>query len=100
MMRGCKWTDRAERDLNAGRTWYEHQRQGLGEDFAAEVMAAIEISRERPESVPEIRKGVRGIRCNRFPYRIYFDVELDGIVILAIYHTSRNPDRWADPARD
>jgi toxin ParE1/3/4 len=93
-------TKRAIRDLAAARDWYDQRDVSLGNRFLDEVLLAIRAARERPQSFPEVRTTVRGVRCKKYPYRIYFTVESDRIVILAVYHTARDPARWDDVIRD
>ena len=63
------------------------------------MLDAVAVARERPESCPAVGGRTRAIRCRRFPYRVYFRVEPDRILILAVYHTAREPDRWDDGSR-
>jgi plasmid stabilization system protein ParE len=99
-MVGYEFTDRAARDFEAARSWYDQRSNKLGRRFVDDVVSSIETIRERPESFPVVRRGVRATRCRKFPYRIYFDVLGDRVALLAIYHTSRRPDRWDDPDRE
>jgi hypothetical protein len=46
-----------------------------------------------------IEPGVRAIGCVGFPYRIYYEIRAGKIVIRAVYHTARDPSRWADEDR-
>lgn len=92
-MRSYEFTERAVSDLARARNWYDRLRDGLGNQFIDAVLAAIRIARERPTSCPSVRKGVRAVRCSRFPYRVYFETHL------AVYHTARNARRWNDPDR-
>jgi toxin ParE1/3/4 len=94
------FTDRALRDLASARAWYDRQDPKLGNQFIDDVLAAIRVARTRPISFPEIANGIRGVRCSRFPYRVYYDVQADRIQIAAVYHTARDPSRWNDPDRE
>ena len=98
-MRSYGLTQRAERDLLAARSYYDQSSVKLGNRFVDAVFDVVTIARERPESCPVVGSGARAIRCRRFPYRVYFRVEPDRIVILAVYHTAREPDRWDDGSR-
>jgi plasmid stabilization system protein ParE len=100
VIRDYDWTDRAIRDLAAAREWYDRRDVDLGNQFVDDVLKAIRIARERPGSCPLIRPNVRGVRCGRFPYRIYFEIIDERVFVLAIYHTARRPDRWDDPDRE
>ncbi len=93
-------TARAEEDLRSVRSWYEQLGQGLGKRVLDAILDVIQLSRQRPTSFPEVRDGIRVARCRRFPYRIYFAVTDAGISVLAVYHTSRDPERWDDPDRE
>lgn len=96
-MRGYELTERAVRDLQTARDWYDRQSVDLGNRFIDAVLAAIRIARERPYSLPEIEDGARRVRCDRFPFHVYFEVLSDNrIRVLAVYHTSRDPNRWDD----
>ena len=92
-------SERAVRDLAHAREWYDRVSVDLGNRFIDAVLPAVRSARERPHSCPVVRNGIRGIRCKRFPYRVYFDVADDRVVVLAVYHTARNPRLWDDPER-
>ena len=98
-MRDYELTDRAVLDLAAARDWYDQHGTELGNRFLDAAYEAIRIARERPESCPEIHRGVRGIRCRRFPYRVYFESGPEKIIVLSVYHTARDPQRWNDDRR-
>ena len=90
---------RAVRDIETAQDWYDLKNLQLGNEFFDEVLLAIRAAREHPLSYPEIEPGVRGVRCARFPFRVYYEVKVDRVVIRAVYHTSRHPALWDDPDR-
>jgi len=92
-------TDRAVRDISAARRWYDQASTDLGNRFVDEVLLAIRAARERPHSFPIVQSDKRAVRCRKFPYRVYFEEFRGHIVVLAVYHTSRNPSLWDDPDR-
>ena len=98
-MRSYGLTRQAERDLRAARDYYDQASVELGNRFIDAIRSAIAVARERPESCPMVDQRTRAIRCNRFPYRVYFRIEPDRVLILAVYHTARDPDRWDDRPR-
>jgi len=51
---------------------------------------------EAPLSYPHIRKKVRRALIRRFPFGIYYIVEGDDIVVLAVMHGRRDPAKWRD----
>jgi hypothetical protein len=44
----------AAADVEAARTWYDEQRNGLGDEFVAAVESGVELVIEFPEAFPEI----------------------------------------------
>src|SRR5665213_1247338 len=89
----------AEADIARAHQWYEDQRPGLGDDFALCIEAALHAIRERPVSFPKVRKNVRRILIKRFPYLILFIEHPSVIIVIGIFHTSRNPVLWRNRAR-
>jgi plasmid stabilization system protein ParE len=74
--------------------WYEEKRQGLAHEFMTEVERCVSLITEHPYLYATIHKDIRRIVANRFPYSVYFRVEVHRIVILAIFHSSRDPATW------
>jgi plasmid stabilization system protein ParE len=73
--------------------WYENQRQGLGSEFRLEVKRALQLAQNNPERFPKVRQQARQIRLRRFSkYSIYFAVNGETLSVLAVYHSSRNPE--------
>ncbi len=92
-------TERARKHVREARAWYEAQARTLGDQLVDEVFETIDTIVQRPTSFPEVKPGVRGARCDRFPYKIYYRIRANGIRVLAVYHLRRDPDRWDDPNR-
>lgn len=82
----------AELEFFRAIAWYEQERPGLGQDFAHEVMQALEHAAEQPELFRKARGSARKIRLKRFKaYRIYFAVKDDVLSAISVFHGSRNP---------
>lgn len=89
----------AEADIAHAYAWYEAQRPGLGDDFMLCIEAAIEAIADRPASFPMIRGATRRALVRRFPYLVLFAELPDVITVVGVFHTSRNPKRWAPRIR-
>jgi plasmid stabilization system protein ParE len=76
------------------RRWYEKQRPGLGGDFEAEIERSLLRASASPGRFREVMPGVRRVRVHRFPFSIYFRVRGNLLVVLAVFHTRRNPASW------
>ena len=83
-------------DLASAASWYHHQRAGLGEEFLSEYRLALDALVKRPLLRPEDQSGMRFWLVKRFPYRIFYRVQDDNIVVAAVFHVRRNPARLKD----
>jgi len=74
--------------------WYESKRLGLGAEFIEEIERCISQAAAFPHLYKVVHNDLRCVIANRFPYAIYFRQEPQHIVILAVFHSSRNPRSW------
>jgi plasmid stabilization system protein ParE len=74
--------------------WYEDKKQGLALEFIAEMDRCVSLASESPLQYAIIRDDIRRVIANRFPYSIYFRAEQARIVVLAVFHSSRDPAIW------
>jgi plasmid stabilization system protein ParE len=74
--------------------WYEHERAGLGEEFLEAVRSLVAAIAEHPERFPVIHRQSRRALMRRFPYGIFYRVESSMIVLVACFHSRRNPRIW------
>jgi plasmid stabilization system protein ParE len=74
--------------------WYEAKRVGLALEFIAEIDRCVSLASKRPLQFAVVREDIRPVVANRFPYSIYFRAEENRIVVLAVFHGSRNPAIW------
>lgn len=86
----------AQAEFDQGVDWYEQQRPGLGQDFIDSVRDVTNRISTTPEVHAITYKDVRKAVVRRFPYNILYRVETDRIVVVAVFHTSRNPKDWQD----
>jgi toxin ParE2 len=88
--------DAARRDLREAIRFYESQRPGLGREFRDEVRATVERIVSFPEAWRLLSERTRRCRTHRFPYGLIYQVKGEEILILAVAHLHREPDRWMD----
>jgi len=84
----------AEIDIEDAAIWYEQQRNGLGNDFLDEVQNALRKMSENPYLYPIVHRNTRRTLIRRFPFAIYYLIEQDSLVVIAVMHGSRHPKRW------
>ena len=77
------------------RQWYELRQDGFGAVFAQAFADAIERMQAQPLSYPAVVGSIRRVILQRFPYAIYFLIETDAIVVLAV-HGRQDPGRWRE----
>ena len=91
MNRGLVLRRIAEREFDDAVAWYEGEREGLGREFRAAIEEYFQRIADNPEGFPEVRGEVRRAIVRRFPFVIHFLIEKKRIVILSVFHTSRDP---------
>jgi plasmid stabilization system protein ParE len=84
----------AEAEYLGAVAWYEAQQPGLGSDFEAEVQAVIDTIANQPDRYPAVHRDTREAPVKRFPYCVYYRVRSDRLVVLAVFHQSRDPADW------
>ena len=86
----------AEADITEAALWYEEREAGLGLELTLEVRAAIRRALQNPLDYLLLRQRpeVRRVLARRFPYRIFFIVRDDAIVVFAVIHAARHERHW------
>ena len=94
MKRGFVLRRVAAQEFDDSIAWYESQRKGLGHEFRAAIEAYFHRIEENPERFPKVRGEVRrAVVLRRFPFVIHFLIEAERIVVLSVFHTSREPEQ-------
>src|SRR5262245_12329984 len=86
----------AEQELKETISYYEHQRDGLGDEFAEEFKSATQRILQLPEAWSQLSENIRRCRLNRFPYGIVYAVRGEDVIIVAVMHLRRKPGYWKD----
>lgn len=83
-------------DLADAEDWYREIDPELAESFLEETYRAITLARDDPWRFSTVYKDFRRVLCERFPYKVVFQIVEKGtsVEILAVTHTSRHPDHW------
>ena len=87
-------TRAVELEVEAAFEWYEREQTGLGFEFLNELRAAYQRVVDHPLAYQVLRSGIRRALTRRFPYAIYYSIEAEVLVILAVLHTARDPAQW------
>ena len=99
-MKALRILPAAEEELAEAAAWYETKRTGLGVELIAAVDRAFEEIAEAPLACGLWRddRPYRRKVLARFPYVIFFRVEGDAVVIMAVAHAKRRPGYWTQRA--
>ncbi len=87
-----------DREVREAALWYDAKGSGLSGSFLRLVRLTLEKIGRHPDRFPVVYRDIRRVLTPKpFPYKIlYFvDEERDRIVVLAILHQARDPQRWA-----
>jgi plasmid stabilization system protein ParE len=80
----------ARQELEQAVAWYETQLPDLGHQFRAEVYRTFDNIIARPGLYSKSRGATRKAVLRRFPYLIFYLVEINRIVVVAIFHAKRD----------
>ena len=86
----------AEADLTQAFEWYETRVPGLGLEFIRTVDSLFNSIIRNPQAYPVVYKTARRALTRKFPYEVFFMVDEDRLVIVAVFHAKRSPQRWQE----
>ena len=94
MMYRLTFRKEAEFDIDACFDYYEEKREGLGHDFLLCIEEALGKLRRNPLIYQPIHKELRRIPIRRFPYRLFYLVKHNRVIIAAVFHARKDPQAW------
>ncbi|MBW4468519.1 MAG: type II toxin-antitoxin system RelE/ParE family toxin [Pegethrix bostrychoides GSE-TBD4-15B] len=83
----------AQTEFDEAIDWYEQQAE-LGLEFLDYVADTLAQIQAMPKSYETVFEDVRRAVVQRFPYSVFYQVETQKIVVLAVFHSKRNPKIW------
>lgn len=84
----------AEAELMDAAQWYEEQERGLGHEFLRAFRAATAPLRRNPLLYQIVEGEARRVLLRRFPYGVIYEVYGSEVVLLACFHSARDPQEW------
>jgi toxin ParE1/3/4 len=79
------------REIRVIRGWSsEDKSPGLGGEFLLGVADALTRLEQSPERVPLYYRGFRRILTQRFPYKPFYRIEGDAVIVFRILHAARD----------
>jgi plasmid stabilization system protein ParE len=88
----------AKSDIKEAASWYNNKQEGLGKRFTAEIRKKVNHIKRNPFTAVIRYDDVRTFVLEIFPFMVHYIINEPekSIIILGIFHTSRNPDIWKD----
>ena len=86
----------AEADAREARDWYESRRIGLGDQLLEEIRQAVHLLEKHPERRPIYYRDFRRLLTHRFPYKLFYRIEGDCVIVFRILHAKRDHRRQLD----
>lgn len=91
-----KFSENSILDLIKIQEYYDKIVFGLGKKFISKLDEVVIHLKSNPKIYPIVKNKIRKALMNEFPYAIFFTIlnSSKEIIIVAIIHTSRNPNYW------
>jgi plasmid stabilization system protein ParE len=88
----------AKADIQDSSTWYEAQQKGLGKTFILFIRESIQFITANPYSFQVRFDEIRTAVVKKFPFLIHYLIDENSktVIIVAVFHTSRDPLKWND----
>ena len=86
----------AEEELTKAIAYYSDISPQLGQGFAVEVFAAIQLALDFPSIWSLLEGTIRRSLVRGFPYGVLYSREENGIYIVAVMHLHQEPGYWKD----
>ncbi|OBX26117.1 hypothetical protein LX77_02077 [Gelidibacter algens] len=82
-------SDEAYFDISDAMFWYHTKQVELKTQFLSEIKSSIE-----PYHIQKRYKSVRILFLKTFPFGIHFTIQDNTVKVIAVFHTSKNPQNW------
>ena len=89
-------TDEAYLDILDAHVWYNTLAKGLGDEFEQHLEKELNRLLKNPKLFQNKYKNIRVAYLEKFPYGIHYLIDENILKVVAVFHTSRNPQNWED----
>ena len=94
-MKRYRFHPEARVEARSAASWYRERSREAARGFTAAVAEGLQSIRERPEAWPTWQRAdIRRRVLPRYPYSIFYVIEGDMIVIVAVAHHKQRPGYW------
>jgi plasmid stabilization system protein ParE len=89
-----EFSEDAEIDFDNSYQYYLKESVKVAEAFFRQINSSLRKIKKHPDLFPIVFKNIRKFNVRKFPFVIYYFTTIDSIRIIAIFHSSRNPQIW------
>ena len=87
----------AKLELDDAISYYDLQVDGLGEKFKNEIKSALSLIERFPYAWNEVSiESVHKYLLHKFPYAIYYFIDKNKILVIAVAHQHQKPNYWIE----
>jgi plasmid stabilization system protein ParE len=94
-----RFTPEADAELVEARQWYARQREDLDQEFMECIDDALSRVLRDPDLYPIVYRNLRRAVVRRFPFAVFYEITMDEIQVVAVFHSRRDPERWQSRVR-
>lgn len=94
-----RFHEAADQDVSRNFYYYNDATEGLGNQFIAELRAAVDFLEQFPQGARIVAGDMRGKALVRFPHTLLYVVHPTEVVILAVAHQRQDFDAWVKIAQ-
>lgn len=84
----------ADEEFREASRYYEHEAPGIGLAFITEVHRVLSVILSHPRAARKVRSTIRSKVLFHFPYSLFYSIESDVILVVAVAHHKRRPTYW------
>ena len=82
----------AKEDLREALRWYRAQALNLDREFLDCFGSCLSVIATFPDAFALVHERVRRAPMRRFPYSVFYMTRGDAFVVVAVWHTRRDPE--------
>lgn len=94
MNRPVRLLPEARAEFDEATDWYERQQAGLGTTFVVRIRETLNRIAANPQLHAPVYQDIRRAVVPKFPYVILYREEQGEIIVISVFHTSRDPSIW------
>lgn len=89
-------SDEAVLDIEEAFLWYFEINPVIADKFEKTIFTTLEHIHIYPEYFQTKYRNIRVRFLSKFPYGVHYLYENNKIIIVGVFHTSRDPKNWFD----